>query len=218
MKRIAKIALAVALVLAMSINAFAFSNFVPSISNKKAPIIIKINAVMADGSTTSIATDNLTVVPCQEALSNEDFEEAYKELESTDSFTALVPGLEAALPADVEDEDLIVRDVFDIIPGQTITAIVNAGGYIDVTFELPGVDVDDTIIAIHKDSKTGWEVLPSSVPEKDTVIVTMDSFSPVAFLALRSVTIDPEGPASPSTGEEVAPLALGLALAMRAAR
>lgn len=218
MKRMAKIALAVALVLAMSINAFAFSNFVPSIGNKKAPGVKKINAVMADGSATSIATDNLTVVPCQDALPNEDFDEAYKELESTDSFTALVPGLDAALPVDVEDEDLIVKDVFDVIPGQTVTAIVNAGGHIDVTFELPGVDVDDTVIAIHKDSKDGWEVLPSSVNEKDTFDITMDSFSPVAFLTLRSVTVDPEGPTSPSTGEEVAPLALGLALAMRAAR
>lgn len=218
MKKIAKIALAVALVLAMSINAFAFSNFVPSIGNKKAPVVKNVTAIMPDGTTTSIETDSLAVVPCQEALPNEDFDEAYNELESTDSFTSLVPELDEALPADVEDEDLIVKDVFDVIPGQTVTAIVNAGGSVNVKFELPGVNVDDTIIAIHKDSKTGWEVLPSSVPEKDTVIVTMDSFSPVAFLTLRSVTVDPEGPTSPSTGEEVAPLALGLALAMRAAR
>lgn len=205
MKKIAKAALAVMLVLAMTVTAFA-----ASVSRPESTLGVQ-KAVVTDANGNAVALSPLDItIKDADSTSKDELKNAASDL------TALASDLADELPAGVTVEDLTVKEVFDVNLSATAKKLIENGGSVRINFTVPGVKKGDFVVALHKDEVDGWEALPASAVGLNNVAVTMESFSPVAIVTLKGVQVN-GNVTSPSTGMEVADVAYGVVAACVAA-
>lgn len=225
MKKFAVSLIAAALVTASLFSATALAaDFTPSVENKGAPTVTmtadqsgqQVAAVIldADGNEViGVPTGDLIVTPIAQAQNassdiRDKLESAYSQIQGSGSLDELASELISTVESfsgTVGVEDLVVRDLFDIsVYGTYADYLAEKGNTITITFAL-GLNPDDFLAVLHNYSGTQWEVIPDERVERHpngNVSVTFDSLSPVAFVVEQSaVTIDPNGPDSPQTGE-----------------
>ncbi len=205
MKKIVKAALAVMLVLAMTVTAFA----APSVSRPESTLGVQKAVVTdANGNTVALSPLDITINDADNA-SKDELKNAANDL------TALVSDLADELPAGVTADDLTVKEVFDVNLSATAKKLIENGGSVRINFTVPGVKKGDFVVALHK-GEDGWEALPASAVGLNNVAVVMESFSPVAIVTLKGVNVN-GNVTSPSTGMEVADVAYGVVAACVAA-
>lgn len=190
MKKLVRIAVAVMLVLAMTVSVCAaytgsvYQGQVPALSNASATV---------NGKVVSISSWEISIKSANGASGA--LKTACDEVKNSSDLTALVPGLSDQLPAGVGAGDLVVRDVFDVqyLGTANWTSM-------DITFKVAGVTGNDTVIVLHKGAN-GWEVVPSRVYWTGDVTATFTSLSPVAIVTLKTRGVSSNGPTSPATGD-----------------
>ena len=183
MKKIAKAALAVVLVLAMTVSVFA----APSVSRGPAPSVSK-SAASTFGVQKAIVTDaagnTIRLSPVDVTISAVDAATKDELKNAANDLTALVSNLADELPEGVAASDLTVKEVYDVKLSATAKKLIEDGGSVRINFTVPGVKKGNFVVVLHN------------------VAVVMDSFSPVAIVTLKNgVTIG--GVTSPATGEAV---------------
>lgn len=194
MKKLIKAAIAMMLILAMTVSVSAVYN--GSVYQGEIPDFGGASMVV-DGKTETVYSWELVILPTSIAnVSDAAFKTAYTEVKNSKDLTTLVPGLKDALPAGVGAEDLVVRDVFDVkyLGNKKWTSM-------DVTLKPAGVTGNDTVIVLHKSSINGWEVVPSTVAWDGSVTATFTDLSPVAIVTLKTTAVNGNGPTSPATGD-----------------
>lgn len=204
MKKFAKAALAVMLVLAMTVTAFA-----ASVSRPESTLGVQ-KAVVTDANGNTVALSSLDItIKDSDQTSKDELKNAANDL------TALVSDLADELPVGVVAGDLTVKEVFDVSLSATAKKLLANGGSVRINFTVPGVKKGDFVVALHK-GENGWEALPASAVGLNNVAVVMESFSPVAIVTLKGVNVN-GNVTSPSTGMEVADVAYGVVAACVAA-
>lgn len=222
-KKIIPMLLAVVLVVAMSIPAMA-AEFTPSVENKPAPEVVtqtdstgnESAAIIYDANGNEVAgipEGDLTVTPvsASEAPSaeiREKLEAAYEQLQSVSSLTELSSDLEAVIKEyspDITVEDLVVRDLFDVmVQGTYAEYLSQEGNSITIRFKLTA-DADSLTAVLHNMEGTTWETVTNDriTRNKDyTADVVFYELSPVAFLFdAGKLSVNPNAPDSPQTGE-----------------
>ncbi len=223
LKKLSSILLAVALVMTMSVTAFA-ATFTPSVVNKPAPQVVpqtdssgnQCAAIIYDAAgreVASIPLGALTVTPVSStsAPSSEILEKlqaAYQQLLSTRNLANLSSDLENVIrevSSDLTVDDLVVRDLFDVTISGAYADYLSREGYsISIRFNL-STDPDFLAAVLHNTGGTTWETIHNSRITRNadnTVDIVFYSLSPVAFLFdAGQLGIDPNGPDSPQTGE-----------------
>lgn len=194
MKKIIKAAIAIVLVLAMTVSVSAVYN--GSVYQGQIPDFVSASMVV-DGKTIDVYSWELVITPANVAnVIYPTFKSAYDQLKNSKDLTALVPALTDKLPAGVGAEDLVVRDVFDVrYLGKANWTTM------DVTLKPAGVTGNDTVFVLHKSEVNGWEVVPSTVAWDGSVTATFTDLSPVAIVTLRTTAVNSNGPTSPATGD-----------------
>ncbi len=213
MKKFATAALAVVLVLAMTVCVFA----APSVSRYPDVIIPATttattvrNAVVTDanGNIVTLSPTDI-VIDVVDKASKDELNKAANDL------TTLAADLVDELPEGVGAGDLTIKETFDVSLSAAAKNLIAEGGSVRINFIVPGIKKGDFVVALHK-GVNGWEALPASAVGLNNVAVTMESFSPVAIVALKGVKVD-GSVTSPSTGMEVADVAYGVVAACAAA-
>lgn len=218
-KKIISLLLAGILALSVSVPALA-AEFTPSVENKKAPEVeiqkdstgADCAAIIteADKNEIAVPTGKLTVTPVsavEEAPAEvkETLNAAYQQLQTVASLTELSPDLEPALKKqDLTTDKVVVRDLFDVsVTGQYADSLKKDGASIKITFKL-STDSKNLAAVLHNVKGNEWETIPEGriARKDDTVTVTFNSLSPVAFLFDETkLDVKPGGPDSPQTGE-----------------
>lgn len=225
MKKISSFMLAGILMLSMSVPALA-AEFTPSVENKPAPEVVmqtdsdgnECAAIIYDAEGNELAgvpTGNLIVTPVSstDAVSSETkdvLEAAYEQLQSVNSLTELSGDLESVIQEispDLTVDDLVVRDLFDVtVTGTYAEYLSQDGASISVRFEL-SADAESLAAVLHNIEGTTWETVSNDRITRNndyTVDVVFYSLSPVAFLFdVGTLSVDPNAPTSPQTGEPV---------------
>lgn len=213
MKKFATAALAVVLVLAMTVCVFAapsVSRF-PSVTIPESPISTTVQRAVvtdANGNTVSLSPADISIKEADKA-SKDEINKAANDL------TALAADLVDELPAGVNASDLTVKETFDVNLSSAAKSLIAEGGSVRINFIVPGIKKGDFVVALHKGAD-GWEALPASAVGLNNVAVTMESFSPVAIVTLKGVKVD-GSVTSPATGMDVADVAYGVVAACAAA-
>lgn len=212
MKKFATAALAVVLVLAMTVCAFAAPsvNRYPNIPVTTNTATTVRNAVATDANGNIVTLGPLDIII--DEVDNASKDELNK---AANDLTALAADLVDELPAGVSASDLTIKESFDVSLSATAKDLIANGGSVRINFIVPGVKKGDFVVALHKGAN-GWEALPASAVGLNNVAVTMESFSPVAIITLKGVKVD-GSVTSPSTGMEVADVAYGVVAACAAA-
>lgn len=216
MKKFATAALAVVLVLAMTVCVFAAPSvsrfpFVPGVTIPDSPVSTTVQKAVvtdANGNAVSLSPVDITIKEADKTSADEVNKAA-------NDLTTLAADLVDELPTGVTAGDLTVKEVFDVELSSTAKALIADGGSVRINFIVPGVKKGDFVVALHK-AADGWEALPASAVGLNNVAVTMESFSPVAIVTLKGVKVD-GSVTSPSTGMEVADVAHGVVAACVAA-
>lgn len=232
-KKLAALLLAVVLVTAISVPVMA-AEFTPSVEAKPAPEVEtqtgsdgkEYAAIIRDENGDEVAgipTGSLTVTPVSEADEapseiKEQLEAAYEQMNSVDSLTDLSPDLEAVIKEvspDITVNDLVVRDLFDVsVDGEFAEHLAQEGNSITIRFTL-SADADGLAAILHNVKGTTWETIPNDRITRNndnTVDVVFDSLSPIAFLFdEKALSVDPNGPKSPQTGEYDSHMAIWIA-------
>ncbi len=205
MKKFANAALAVVLVLTMTVCAFA----APSVNRNENSFTVQ-KAVVTDANGNAIALSVTDII-----IKDADTTSTDELKESADDLTALAPDLADELPAGATAEDLTVKDVYDVNLSANAKKLIAGGGSVRINFFVNGVKKGDYVVALHK-GEDGWEALSATAVGTNNVAVVMDSFSPLAILTFKGVNVN-GGVTSPSTGLEVADVANGVVAACAAA-
>lgn len=223
-KRMIPIMLAV-LALTMTIPALA-ANFTPSVEGKEAPDVVpvfgesgnEVAAMIYDGQgavVSEIPQGYLIVTPVSQAAGAEEpiaaaLQNAYSQINGVTSLDELTDELAPALQ-DLSDEvaveDLVVRDLFDVtLAGHYAAYLDTEGNSVTVRFDL-SLDPDTLLLVLHNYSGEQWEVISNDQVtrhENGDVSVTFHSLSPVAFVVDGAqITVNPDDPTSPQTGESL---------------
>ncbi len=205
MKKFAKAALAVALVLAMTVCAFA-----SSLSVTRVESIFEVQkATITDANGNTISINAYDVV-----ISDIDKTSADELKNAANDLTALVPNLADELPTGIVASDLTVMETCEVSLSNDVKSLIANGGSIRINFIVPGIKKGDFVVALHK-GEDGWEAIPASAVGLNNVAVTFTSLSPIAFVALKGVTVD-GSVTSPGTGMDLAPVAYGVVAACAA--
>ena len=169
MKRVFSIVLALTMLVALAVPAFA-AEFVGSVEAKPAPSISKPVLKDKDGKEVAVKT---AVVSLEEALKAEKPEgaaavlvEAYKQIKEG---KATMPG-----------KDMVVSHLMDVSVDEATTEALKAGGTVDLTFNI-GVKAGVKVAVLtYNDGK--WEEVKAVKNNGDgTVTATFAHFCPVAF-------------------------------------
>lgn len=234
MKKIA-LFLSAAMTLTLLVAPAAAAGTTASVERKEAPQVVAVQDEAgqqvaglihdAEGKVVSgVSTGDLTVTPVSKAdqaseTISKALSQAYDQIQAANSLADLAPALEQVLPdydKDVKVADLVVRDLFDVSLSGDYLA--EAGNTITIRFDLK-LNPNELLLVLHNYSGSDWEVIAKDrvVRNADgSVDVTFDSLSPVAFVVDgASVTVDPNAPASPQTGDnsvETAMVLLGVAV------
>ena len=211
------------LALTMTPSAIA-ANFTPSVEGKQAPEVVsafseageEIVAVINNSQgivVSEVPYGELIVTPVSQASSAEEsiattLEAAYTQITGVASLDELTDDLESAiqeLSDEVTVEDLVVRDLFDVtLTGDYSEYLNTEGNSVTVRFAL-NLQPDALLMVLHNYSGSQWEVISNDLVtrhEDGDVSVTFHSLSPVAFVVDGAqITIDPNAPTSPQTGE-----------------
>ena len=169
MKRVFSIVLALTLIVALAVPAFA-AEFVGSVTAKPAPAVTKTVMTDKDGKTVDVQP---SVLSLQDALKAEKPEgaaaelvKAYKEIESG---TAKLPG-----------ENLVVSHIIDVSVDAAATEALKAGATIDLTFNIGVKAGQNVAVMTYNDGK--WENVKAVKNNGDgSVTATFEHFCPVAF-------------------------------------
>ena len=222
MKRLLTLALAIVLMLTITMSATA-AQFVPSIENKGAPEIVVIDQLdgkdvvgyITDADGNKLSTeylDCLDITSLTEALNDpnvpenikEELLKVYEELNKEGTkITMVCPALQEIVNKkwgnDKSADDLVVKDLFDLTDkcDDLKTHLVN-GAVIDLTFDLGiGSNVFFTAM-VYVDGK--WQPVVDAINNGDgTVTVKFDKLCPVAFLVPRTQLNADK--VSPTTGD-----------------
>lgn len=234
MKKIA-LFLSAAMTLTLLVAPAAAAGTSASVERKEAPQVVAVQDKAgqqvaglihdAEGNEVSgVPAGDLTVTPVSKAdqaseTISKALSQAYDQIQAANSLADLAPALEQVLPdydKDVKVADLVVRDLFDVSLSGDYLA--EAGNTITIRFDLK-LNPNELLLVLHNYSGSDWEVIAKDrvVRNADgSVDVTFDSLSPVAFVVDgASVTVDPNAPASPQTGDnsvETAMVLLGVAV------
>ena len=196
MKRVLNVILVLSLLAAMAVPALARSvDFVPSISDKGAPGVVGSGEIK-DTNGNSVGTADSTVVvitPVSEAKTSDKISDAdeknlldaYDKLTSGDKAYGLCPGLEDLadkLYDGVKEEDLVVRDLFDVSLNNTdLEGKVGNGNTITLKLDA-NVAKGDKVLAMVKDGDT-WTPAVNVVNNGDgTVSVTLNALGAVVLM------------------------------------
>ena len=222
MKRLLTLALAIVLMLTITMSATA-AQFVPSIENKGAPELVVIDQLngkdvvgyITDANGNQLSTeylDCLDITSLTDALNDpnvpenikEELLKVYEELKKEGTkITMVCPALQEIVNkkwgSDKSADDLVVKDLFDLTDkcDDLKIHLVN-GAVIDLTFDLGiGSNVFFTAM-VYVDGK--WQPVVDAFNNGDgTVTVKFDKLCPVAFLVPRTQLNADK--VSPTTGD-----------------
>jgi hypothetical protein len=224
-KKISALFLAVSMMTAMAIPAMA-AEFTPSVEAKPAPEVVtqtdsngnECAAIIYDANGNEIAcvpSGDLIVTPvsaddASSAEIKEKLEAAYEQLQSVSSLTELSADLEKVIKEvspDLTVDDLVVRDLFDVtVSGTYAEYLSQEGNSITIRFKL-SADADSLAAVLHNIEDTIWETVSNDrITRNDdyTADVVFYDLGPVAFLFdAGKLSVDPNAPDSPQTGEPV---------------
>lgn len=205
MKKFASAAIAVALILAMTVCAFA------SRSVTRVESVFEVQkATITDANGNKIALNPYDVV-----INDIDKTSGDEVNKAANNLTELAPDLVDALPTGVVAADLAVAQTCDVSLSSSVKSLIANGGSVRINFIVPGVKKGQFVAALHK-GENGWETLEATAVGLNNVAVTFTSFSPVAFITLKGVIVN-GSVTSPATGLEIAPVADGVVAACAAA-
>ena len=247
MKKIVAILAIIALIAAITVPAFAVE-FTPSAENKDAPEVVSMTDedgnevdVLVYDEDGNLVSDtgaySIVITPAsrpQDAPTDEiadQLEEAKDQIEEADTVAELTSGMHIALrlakaassdaaDQDVEMEDLVVFDLFDVtlMKGDDVVEDINGS----ITFSIQTtLTPDDMFFVLHNYADDDWEVVENiSIDENGVLTITLTGLSPIAIITTAPVTADTDAgaPTSPQTGESVSLwLILGAAFAVASA-
>lgn len=184
MKKIATLLLAVVLVAAMAVPAFA-ANFTPSVENKGAPTVEKV--VDKDGTVLPNPDGNLIVTPVQDRNTTdytdggERLRAVYDKLQSYSLRSLCKVSAIGGVPVD----DLVVRDLFDVgLTGDYANYFETEGNYLKITFKVSDASslVGASLFSVNGEE---WSILEGTDMVKNadgTVTLTIYKMGVVAFL------------------------------------
>lgn len=208
MKRVMNFILVLSLLAAMAVPALARNvEFVPSISDKGAPTIVGSSEIKDENGNSVGTADSTTVVitPVAEAKTSDKISDAdeanlldaYEKLTAADKIYAVCPGLEALatkLYENVKEEDLVVRDLFDVsLSNAELEQKVSAGNTIQLTLSA-NVAKGEKVLAM---VKTADKWVPATNVKNNgdgTVTVTLSALGAVVLMTTQ-------GTGSSATGD-----------------
>ena len=220
------------LMLAVVLTVPALANFTPSVEAKPAPEVVEkdqIAAVIKDstGATVDeITTLELVITPASEKNQavaekiTDNLVRAEKQIADVEHLGHLTPEMEQALQQakkenkiphidEVNVEDLVVRDLFDVSIVRDGQVIPVPDGH-TVTFSIQTDLSDDELhFVLHNPVNHDWEVLEEAEAAHDGIItISVDSLSPFAIVVDQAtdLDVDPTAPSSPQTGESTSVL------------
>jgi len=221
LKKISVTLVAIAMVTAMAVPAFA-ADFTSSVTGKSAPETVTttnssgetVAAIIYDANgkeTASIPVGSLTVTPVSEAKTanasvSKQLTAAYEQLKTT-PLVSIAPALADAVKTyspQMTVEDLVVRDLFDVsLDNSAKEQLAKNGNAIKIQFAL-NLPSDALLLVLHNTEGTTWELIADNKVVRNSdgsVTVEFDSLSPIAFLTDGgSLATDPNAPTSPQTG------------------
>jgi len=221
LKKISVTLVAIAMVAAMAVPAFA-ADFTSSVTGKSAPETVTttnssgetVAAIIYDANgkeVASIPVGSLTVTPVSEvktanASVSKQLTAAYEQLQTT-SLDSIAPALTDAVKTyspQMTVEDLVVRDLFDVsLDNSAKEQLAKNGNAIKIQFAL-NLPSDALLLVLHNTEGTAWELIADNKVVRNSdgsVTVEFDSLSPIAFLTDGgSLATDPNAPTSPQTG------------------
>ena len=151
----------------------------------------------ADGEVIQLPMSSIKVTPTTDAENlpaavKEMLDNAAKQIKEAKSLADIIPDIVDVLK-DVNErlgtkftvDQLVVRDLFDVTLDDEARAILENGGSVDITFDVP-VAEDEALMVIHNYEGDKWETIPDDKvkvnSEDETVQVTFTSLSPIAFV------------------------------------
>ena len=221
LKKISVTLVAIAMVAAMAVPAFA-ADFTSSVTGKSAPETVTttnssgetVAAIIYDANgkeVASIPVGSLTVTPVSEvktanASVSKQLTAAYEQLQTT-SLDSIAPALTDAVKTyspQMTVEDLVVRDLFDVsLDNSAKEQLAKNGNAIKIQFAL-NLPSDALLLVLRNTEGTAWELIADNKVVRNSdgsVTVEFDSLSPIAFLTDGgSLATDPNAPTSPQTG------------------
>ena len=187
MKKIATLLLAVVLVAAMAVPAFAAS-FTPSVENKGAPTVEDAVIYKPEGTIeTTVPTGDLIVTPVQDRNTTdytdggERLRAVYDKLQSYSLRSLCKVSAIGGVPVD----DLVVRDLFDVgLTGNYANYFETEGNYLKITFKVSDASslVGASLFSVNGEE---WSILEGTDMVKNadgTVTLTIYKMGVVAFL------------------------------------
>lgn len=186
MKKIMTFLLAVVLVAAMAVPAFA-ANFTPSVENKGAPDVVDNPVIYKPDGTieTTVPTGDLIVTPVAERENAEytditnRLETAYNNLQKKSLYSLC--GMSTI--GGVSVNDLVVRDLFDVTVKGTYVEKLSGDNYLKITFKVS--DATSLVGALFTANGTTWTTISGSdmmINSDGTVTITVREVGVVAFL------------------------------------
>lgn len=193
MKRVISIAIAVMMIMSLATVVFAAEGtFTPSVTDKGAPEFVADaqgnvgEIVDADGNVVAkISMDCLLATSVAEAANSTEISDAAK-----NALVAVYNGLmndsmklpTEKLDADLESNEVVVRDLFDLSFNCEHADQLNAAGNsLRVTFEVKGLESDTIYVMTYKNGE--WNPIQNVVNNGDgTITCTFDHLCPVAFV------------------------------------
>ena len=221
LKKISVTLVAIAMVTAMAVPAFA-ADFTSSVTGKSAPETVTttnssgetVAAIIYDANgkeAASIPVGSLTVTPVSEAKTanasvSKQLTAAYEQLQTT-PLDSIAPALTESVKTyspQMTVEDLVVRDLFDVsLDDSAKEQLAKNGNAIKIQFAL-NLPSDALLLVLHNTEGTTWELIADNKVVRNSdgsVTVEFDSLSPIAFLTDGgSLATDPNAPTSPQTG------------------
>ena len=221
LKKISVTLVAIAMVAAMAVPAFA-ADFTSSVTGKSAPETVTttnssgetVAAIIYDANgkeVASIPVGSLTVTPVSEAKTanasvSKQLTAAYEQLQTT-PLDSIAPALTESVKTyspQMTVEDLVVRDLFDVsLDNSAKEQLAKNGNAIKIQFAL-NLPSDALLLVLHNTEGTAWELIADNKVVRNSdgsVTVEFDSLSPIAFLTDGgSLATDPNAPTSPQTG------------------
>ena len=208
---------------------FAYAaDFTPSVERKSEPAVIQttnkdgasVDAVIRDKDGNEIASipgGSLVVTP----YSKRDQAADNIKLYLNTAFGQLSDKQLSELTANINDylsknsdglteEDVVIRDLFDVTMDQTYLDYLNTdGNTITITFDTDYAEDTFLMVMTNCDITNGddWNIIPSENVKRNSdgsVSVTFDKMCPVVFVSDGGqVAIDPNGPSSPQTSDDM---------------
>ncbi len=210
MKRAMNFILVLSLLAAMAVPALARNvDFVPSISDKGAPTIIGSSEIK-DTNGNSVGTADSTIfiiTPVADAKTSDKISEddktnlleAYDKLTSGEKAYEICPGLEELVTKEyegVKEEDLVVRDLFDVSASDVeVEKKVSEGNTIQMTLSA-NVAKGEKVLAM---VKTAEKWIPATSVKNNgdgTVTVTLPAMGAVVLLTAQNTASSDTGDAT----------------------